>query len=153
MGMVPLSCLGGPKNSAFLGLPFGGISNTDQSRMASQGVFKFFSPKDPLRELLGLPRISTPLFFIAVVLKILKSGKDAGEGTGRLSCRCGQQRLLGIPPDALTTAFALPPRSYIGILTPCWRESSPARRTSRQAHNSHHQTGPVRSCAAVSAVL
>ena len=51
--------------------------------MASQRVFKIFSHKDPLRELLGLPRISTPLFSIAVVLKNLKNlertqGKDLG---------------------------------------------------------------------------
>lgn len=66
-----------------------------------RGYLKFFSPRDPLRKLLGLPRISTPLFSIAVVLKILKSGKDAGEGLGRLICHCSQQHLLGIPPEAL----------------------------------------------------
>lgn len=93
----------------FLAFLLGASVTQIKAEWLPRGYLKFFSPRDTLRELLGLPRISTPLFSTAVVLKILKSGKDAGEGLGRLICHCSQQRVLRIPPEALSTAFAFPP--------------------------------------------
>lgn len=78
---------------------FWGISNTDQSRTDSQGVFfKPFHAGIPQ----GSPQDSPASLHLcsatAMVSKILKSGKGAGEGLCSFPCPCCRHAHVEFPP-------------------------------------------------------
>lgn len=113
----------GSKGSCISWPSFGGINNTDQSRKDSQGAIFFilFHPGISQGSPHGSPVPPHLCSTAAMGLKILKSGKDSGEGTGRLCCHCCTQYSLGIPLDALYTPF--PTSSPWSYPDACWRTS------------------------------
>lgn len=118
----------------FLAFLLGASVTQIKAEWLPRGYLKFFHPGIILCwSFLGLPRISTPLFSTAVVLKILKSGKGMqGKDLG------------GSFVIAANNAYQNPPRgSFHSLCIPSlklhWnpdtfageRESSLARRTSK----------------------
>lgn len=113
----------GSKGSCISWPSFRGINNIDQIRNDSQGAFLKILFHPGISQ--GSPHGSlVPPHFCsatAMVLEILNSGKDAGEGIEKLCFHCCQQHFVGIPLDALSAPFPSPsPWSHPDT---CWRTS------------------------------